>query len=146
MQRHHAGSGRRRVIHPDWDAVAAAVVADTFDATVRIGPATGGPDTWDPATEQMVSTPGDPVYAGSAQLTAVTDTTSRVALSAEDPVVIRNYEVTLPRDAAGIVPLEHVVFVTACDDETLVDRVLSVDAVVRGSRRFSRTVYAHLND
>lgn len=146
MLRHHTGSGRRPVIHTDWADVAAGVVAGTLDAVVRIGPATGGPDVWDQATEQMVSTPGDPVYDGPAQLTAVTETRARATVSAEDPVAVRNYEITLPVDTTDIDPDGHVVFVDQCKDASLVDRVLVVDSVVRGSRRFSRTIYAHLTD
>lgn len=144
MQRHHTGSGRRTAIHPDWADAPAGIITTTLDATVAIGPATGGPSTWSDAEQQVVATAGDPVYAGAAQVTAVTDN-DRPALSAEDPVTVRSYAVTLPVDTAGI-EVGHLVRVTVCDDPELQDRRLTVTSIVRGSRRFSRTAFADLLD
>lgn len=144
MQRHHTGSGRRSAIPAGWASIPADIMATTLDATVAIGPATGGPSTWSDAEQQVVSTAGDPVYAGAAQVTAVTDN-DRPALSAEDPVTVRSYAVTLPVDTAGI-EVGHLVRVLACDDPELVERRLTVTSVVLGSRRFTRTVYADLLD
>lgn len=144
MQRHHTGSGRRSVIHPDWAQAPAGIVADTLDAEVRIGPATGGPGVWSHELQEVVAAAGTPVYDGPAQLTPVTDR-DRPLVSADDPVTVRSYEIKLPVATAGL-KVGHLVQVDVCDDPMLTGARLTVDAVERGSRRFSRTIHAHLLD
>ena len=124
-----------------WEAAHAVVSEKSFDCTVSIGPATGGPMVWNPVTEQDESTAGTAVYAGPAEILVVTDT-AKVMDEAADATPVRRYQVKI-RAAASSVTTEHVIRVTTSSDSMLVGKTLTIDAIERG-RRFSRVLQATL--
>lgn len=131
------------VVPADWQAIGAAVMAETFDCTVRIG-APGGEPAWNDATGQTETPMSDPVYDGPAAITAAANSTATVDV-ADDQIPLVRYLVELPVDAAGITD-EHFVQVTASPDPMLTGARLDINAVVRGDRRFTRLLLCGLQD
>lgn len=142
MQRQHTGRPGTAVIPAGWDAAAAAVVDRTHPATVTIGPAGGAP-VRNPGTRQMETAPAVPVYDGRATLMQAS--ADQVATVVEDDVATAVYEVKLPYAASTAAQVGHQVTVVADPDPALVGQVLTVAAIERGSRRFSRVLLATLN-
>lgn len=147
MRRHHTGSGRRSVFHPDWATHAAGVIDQAVTScTVTVGPQTdpNAAPVYNPATGYSEVPAGTPVYTGPASIMVVSATDRRQTV-AEDEVASLLYEVTLTARAAGV-STDHVVHVTESEDPDLVGRTLAVSEIERGGRRFSRVLLATLTD
>lgn len=146
LPRHHGGSGRLPVIPTDWTDSPASVVSGslaTSGCTVAIGEP-GGEPVWNPVTEQTETPNVPPVYVGRAEIKLVTDTdTIRFVVGEE--VSVRVYAITIPADAA-LVEVGQVVRVTADPDPDLQGKTLTLRAIERGTRRFSRRLLATLTD
>jgi hypothetical protein len=143
MQRQHTGRPGTAVIPASWGEAHSAVVDKTHASTVRIGPAGGAP-TRNPGTRQMETTPAVPVYVGSASIMLASP--DQVVTVVEDDVATAVYEVTLPYAASVAVQVGHDITVNDSDpDPALAGQVLKVAAIERGSRRFSRVLFATLN-
>ena len=120
----------------------AQVIDRTLDSVVRIGlPATGEP-VWDPVLEHTVPPQGTTVYSGPASLVKITDTARELTV-VDQKVAVRTYQVTIRYCAEAILE-EHVVDVVSSPDADLVGARLTMSAVERGSRRFSRVLQAVL--
>jgi hypothetical protein len=135
------------VIPAGWGESHAQVIdrALSTASTVTIGPA-GGTAAWDEGLGRTVTQPAAAVYAGPAELMAVSDT-ARALTVVEDPVKTRVYDVTLPYAASAGIETEMVITVDPGDpDPILAGRTLRVHAIERGSRRFSRVLLAVLLD
>lgn len=133
------------VIPAGWGESHGTVVDKTHQSLVRIGPA-GGTPTRNPGTRQMETAAAAPVYVGAASLMLVSDA-ARALTVVEDPVTSRVYDVTLPYAASGLVAVDHVVTVDGTDpDPMLAGKRLTVSAIERGTRRFSRLLLAVLLD
>lgn len=154
---HHRGSGRSHPIPTDWTVGPSSVVADavaTSGCTVRIGEP-GGDPVWNPVSNQVETPDVPPVYAGPAEVYLVTDA-DMVRMVAGDEVSARVYGVKLPADAALTVTdpdgtlrrvdVGNVIRVTTDPDPELVGKTLTLKAIDRGTRRFSRLLLALLND
>jgi hypothetical protein len=119
--------------------------ATSTASTVAIGPP-GGTSEWAEGLGCTVTQPAAAVYAGPAELMAVSDT-ARALTVVEDPVKQRVYDVTLPYDTTALIEAEMVITVSVDDpDPMLAGRTLRVHAIERGSRRFSRVLLAVLLD
>lgn len=133
-------------VFPDcWDQHAGKVLATTHDSTVTIG-RPGGTPVWSDVRGQTETPAAVAAYDGPASLRPASESdgdTERVV--GEDPVTVVRYQVALPRPAAGV-EVGHVVHVDASPDNELVGRDLTVIKVEYGDRRFTRLVYATLND
>lgn len=127
-------------VFPDgWQAAGAAVVADTYDCTISIGPAGTAP-AWDDAAGATLSGAAATVYVGPASITPSSEDGQESAV-AEDVVPTRSYEVKIQHTEADV-QVGHVITVTAAPDGALVGERLKVVAVEMGSRRFSRLLIA----
>jgi hypothetical protein len=136
-----------QVIPTDWAASHAGVIdkVTATASTVAIGQP-GGTSAWNEGLGRTVTQPKDPVYAGPAELMAVSDT-ARALTVVEDPIKSRVYDVTLPYAATKLIVPEMVITVDTSDpDPMLAGRTLRVHAIERGSRRFSRVLLAVLLD
>lgn len=143
MQRQHTGRPGTVVVPTAWQATHAAVIAKTLPSTVTITPPGTGVAAFNPTTHQSETPAATASYDGPAEIMLVTDT-DRLAEAAGEDVPTRRYEVKLLHSATGVEP-GHVVRVTACADPDLgAGTRLVVDAVERGSQRFSRVLYATL--
>lgn len=129
------------VVPATWAADHAAVIDRTLPATVRIG--LPGTPEWSDANHRDEQSLGAPVYDGPAEIMLVTDT-AKAQVSADERVESRRYEVKLPAGAAAAITTEMVVEVDTDTDPQLVGKRLSIDAIERGSRRFSRVLIATL--
>jgi hypothetical protein len=140
------GNGRpgTEVFPDDWQATHAAVVGTTFDSTIRIAPAGTNPQ-WDEEAGGTRTTAGTPIYSGGATITAISDSDRTVDV-VEEQAALRRYEVKVEVDLADVDPDVHFVYVDACRDSDLAGKRLSIESVKRGDRRFSRVLYAVLND
>jgi len=135
------------VVPAGW-AGAHSKVIDRATATasaVQIGPP-GGTSSWNDGLGRTITQPASPVYVGAAELMLVSDT-ARALTVVEDPIKSRVYDVTLPYAASALVAVDHVITVDPADpDPMLAGRTLTVLAIERGSRRFSRVLLAVLLD
>lgn len=131
------------VIPAAWQAIGATVFADTFDCTVKVGPAGGAP-AWNEATGQTETPMANPIYDGPASISVAANSTATVDV-ADDQIPLVRYLVELPVDTAAITD-EHFVLVVASPDPMLTGRRLDINAVVRGSRRFTRLLLCGLPD
>lgn len=125
-----------------WSESHAAVVDRTHPSAVKIGPAGGAP-VRNPGTRQMETAAAPPVYVGRATLMQAS--VDQVATVVEDDVATAVYEVKLPYAASTAAQVGHQVTVTSDPDPALAGQVLTVAAIERGSRRFSRVLLATLN-
>jgi hypothetical protein len=99
--------------------------------TVSISRVTG--QAWDDNTGTY--TPASTVlYAGQADVRPLNQSAQEVQV-AERELVLRTYDVVLPWSVTATFERGDLVEVTACDDETLTGRVLTVRAVGHGGRR-----------
>lgn len=130
------------VIPEDWQATHAAVIDDTLDCLVTIGPA-GTRRVWNEGAGQTDSQPAPLVYDGVASVTPLDSDTLQPTVAA-DVVPVRRYEVKLTHPAQ--VQVGHVVNVVASPDVDLVSKRLTVTGIERASRRFSRVLHAVLTD
>lgn len=143
---HHGRGGASQVIPAGWADAAAPVVERslaTSGCTVRIG-LPGDEPAWNPETRKVETPPAVPVYDGAAAIMLAQDTSDGERTVADDDVQAATYEVLLPRAAGGVEVGHQVTVVT--DPDLPAGAVLTVTAVEHGSRRFSRVVYATLND
>jgi hypothetical protein len=146
MQRHHTGSGRRRVVPADWGRNHAPVAAGTRNATGTLRHAAEGGDQadWDPVDRVTVPLDG---AAYAADVTAriqslVTHRSDAQVEVAEDLVITASYLVTVDLDLEAT---EGDTFTVAtCTDTTLVDQIFRVEHVVRGTERFERDLFCNL--
>lgn len=146
MQRSHTGRPGTVVIPDGWATAGAAVVDGTHPSSVTIGPA-GGPAVYNPTSNQTETAAVAPVYVGRATLMLLQTRADRAEQVVDDPTASRKYDVTLPYVASAGVQVGHVVTVAAGDpDPMLSTKHLRVEAVERGSRRFSRVLIAILID
>lgn len=135
-----------RVIPAAWSTDHAAVVARTLTCQVKIVPPGDGTPAYDRANHQSVTPEATPVYTDAAEIMLVTDT-ARLVDAAGETLPVRRYEVKLLAAAAGIEP-GHIVTVTDAAGDDDLDRPgvrLVVDAVERGTQRFSRVLHATLH-
>lgn len=136
------------VVPANWGANHAQVIdraTDDSGSLVRIGPP-GGQVAWNEGRGRSETGIAPPVYVGAATLMLVSDT-ARALTVVEDPIKSRVYDVTLPYAASALITVGHVVQVDAADpDPMLAGKSLTVSAIERGSRRFSRILLAVLND
>lgn len=135
------------VIPAGWGAAHAGVVEKALATAsqVQIG-AIGSAPAWNDDRGQTETTGPEPVYAGPAELMVVTDTT-RALTVVEDPVKQRVYEVTLTHGATAEIAVGMGVTVDPDDtDPALAGKTLTVAAIERGTRRFSRVLLATLTD
>lgn len=139
MIRHHTGSGRRTVIPADWSAHHRQVFDGTRDATVTLRRPGGTKGAFDPVTGTYPVTPHPAYYTGGARIQILTGT-SRDVLAAEQQVTTLRYSVLLDDtvDGAQVEDLCRVTAMTDNGDQTLIDRDLTVEAVVRGSLHWER--------
>jgi hypothetical protein len=143
MNRHHTGSGRRRVIPADWATAHAGVAEGTHTATVEIRPP-GSATAFDAVTGQTKTTAPEPTYDGPAAIWPTT-TGSEIVSVADDEVALRRYLVAITRGAAGITA-EHRVKVTACSEAALVGRTLQISVVGHDSEGFETLLHCTLTD
>jgi uncharacterized protein DUF6093 len=129
------------VVPVAWSSDHAAVVARTLPSTVRIGLL--GPSEWNPDTKQDERQLTVPVYVDAAEIMVVTDT-AHLAVAAEEQVEVRRYEVKLLAAASSSITTDMVIVVQDDPDPQLVGRTLTIDAIERGTRRFSRVLQATL--
>jgi hypothetical protein len=135
------------VVPARWAESHSQVVDRATAATsaVQIGPP-GGTSEWNEGLGRTITQPTSPIYVGAASLMLVTDT-ARALTVVEDPVKSRVYDVTLPYAASALVSVDQVITVDPADpDPMLAGRTLTVHAIERGSRRFSRVLLAVLLD
>lgn len=125
------------VFPPGWETDHADVIGRTHTAVVAVG-SRSTVAAWNPVTEQMETMAAAPVYAGPASIAIASLGGAAAAVEvAEDVIAQRKYQVTLPREVAGIDD-DHVVRVTTCPDPDLAAKTLTIDGVERGSSRFAR--------
>ncbi|MCZ4497894.1 MAG: hypothetical protein JWQ74_447 [Marmoricola sp.] len=125
------------VFPPSWDTDHAQVIGATHTATVAVG-SRSTVATWSDETNQMETAQVTPVYAGAASVSIVSLGGAAAEVDAADDLVAqRKYQVTLPREIAGILA-DHVVRVTTCSDADLLGKTLTIDGVELGSSRFAR--------
>lgn len=141
------GYGRpgTRVFPAGWAEAAAGVLSRTHESVVKIG-TPGSAPTWDEASRRTVAANADPSYNGPASIRPAGDNDSASEpVVGEEQVTVARYQVGIPQPTTGI-EVGHVVSVTASPDAALVGRDLTVVAVEYGDRRFTRLLYATLND
>lgn len=144
MQRHHIGSGRRRVIPTDWSAHHRPLLTGTRDATVTLRRPGGTPGEFNEATGTYPSVPF-PAYFGLGATEAnariqVLSVGDQERLAAEQQVTTLGYAVMIDHAVDGM-QLNDVVTVTAMDnngDPWLVGREMSVEAIEGGSLHWER--------
>ncbi|WGX98728.1 DUF6093 family protein [Nocardioides sp. L-11A] len=132
------------VFPPGWAAAAAGVLDRTHDSTVSVGPA-GAQRSWSEADGQTITTAAAPAYDGPATVRPAGEADSSQPVVGEEQVTVTRYQVGLPHPTAGI-EVGHVVHVATSPDVALIGRDLTVVEVEYGDRRFTRHVYATLND
>lgn len=147
MQRHHTGSGRRRVIPLDWSAHHRGILDDTRDATVTLRRPGGTGGTFNRTTGQYDGqTPNVAYYTGLARI-QVLPAIQQETQAAEQELSTLAYAVMLD-DAIGSIQLDDLVKVTAMDDNgdaALVGAELQVSAVEGGSLHWERRLIAVLD-
>lgn len=133
-------------VFPDgWADAAAGVLNKTHESTVQIGPP-GSTPAWDEASRRTLAATVPPAYDGVASIRPASDSDGAAEpVVAHDQVTVTRYQVGLPQPTDGIV-VGHVVTVATSPDAALVGRTLTVVAVEYGDRRFTRLLYATLND
>ena len=139
MQRHHTGSGRRRVIPDDWSAHHRPVANSTHGATVTLRRPGGTPGEFDPETGTYATEPYAPYFTGPARVQVLSVGTAE-QLAAEQQVSTLGYAVMLDH-AVDDMQLTDLVAVTAVDgngDPWLVGRVLTVASIEGGSLHWER--------
>jgi hypothetical protein len=139
MQRHHTGSGRRAVIPADWSAHHRPVFDTTHTATVTLRRPGGTQGAFDPATGTWGNTPATAYFTGPARIQLLSDSEQN-RMAGEQEVSTLGYAVMLDHAVTGV-QIDDVLKVTAVDDNGdtgLVNRELSVEAIVRGSLHWER--------
>jgi hypothetical protein len=144
VNRHHTGSGRRRMVPEDWGRNHAAVVATSRNAIVNLRrPSTTG---WIPEDRITGVVPGE-VYASNvtARIQAQINRSDNDAESAEETLTVPPYLVTVDY---GLEPFDgdEVEVVTCTGDPMLVGRSFRVDHTVHGTERFERDLFCTLVD
>jgi hypothetical protein len=122
------------VIHPDWETHHAPVAEGTQTASCVIRGRAGTP-VFDPNTGLSTSPVGAVHYTGMCRIQRLDD---QPATQAEDRVVIRQYLVTIARDAAAVV-VGDIGTVIESNDPLLT--TFKVERVLRGTLRFERDLY-----
>lgn len=139
MQRHHTGSGRRRVIPADWSAHHRPVLAGTRGATVSLRHPGGTQGAFNKTTGKYDYTPSSAYFTGPARIQVLPgDEQERVA--GEQQVTTLGYAVMLDHAVDGM-QLGDVVLITAMadnGDEWMVDRELTVTSIEGGSEHWER--------
>lgn len=130
-----------RVIPDGWEAHHRPVPASASTATITITrPAGAG--TWDPDTGDVTNPDPGVVYEGPARVQARTGPENPDA--AGQITTIREYLVSVP-DASAAPRQGDRVTVTACADQLLLARTLTVLDVVRGSLTWDRPLICSLD-
>lgn len=141
------GYGRpdTKVFPTGWAEAAAGVMDRTHESAVKIG-TPGTTPAWDETSRRTLATAAAAAYDGPASIRPASDSdgASEPVVGAEQVTVTR-YQVGLPQPTGGI-EVGHVVTVDTSPDAALVERTLTVVAVEYGDRRFTRLLYATLND
>lgn len=128
-----------------WSTTAAGVLNRTHESTVTIGPRSAT-RTWRDADQQTVTSAAAAAYDGIASVRPASESDgSAQPVVGEEQVAVARYQVGLPQPTAGI-QVGHVVHVVSSPDAALVGRDLTVVEVEYGDRRFTRHLYATLND
>lgn len=137
------GYGRpgTRVIPRDWAETNGRVIESTLDCLISIAPPGAGPAAWNAERGQSETTAATPVYAGLSTITPISEGTAR-PVTADAPTPVREYEVKLPRAAAGIAVDQHITVTTSTDTALPAGSVLRVTSIEVASRRFSRILRA----
>lgn len=145
MRRHHAGSGRRSVIPPDWAAHHRPVVAGTFTATVEIRHPGGTPGTFDSTTGTRPLTPHVPHYGAGARIPnariQILPSMGADRETGAEQVVVASYLVVVDLAASAAVKVGDLVRITAIDgngDQVLIGRDVTVTRVASGSLAWER--------
>lgn len=131
-----------RVIPDGWAAHHRPVVAQalTVDVTIREpGSTPSGPR--DPETGVRPSAPHSPHFTGKARIQVTPIAGSAEVVTADQEVTQVAYLVVVDRDESAETAVEHIVKITAVDDNadpTLVGRELTVAVVRRGSLTWER--------
>ena len=133
-------------VFPDgWADAAAGVLNRTHESTVTIGPR-GATRAWSDADGQTNTAPAAPAYDGVASVRPASESDgSTQPVVGEEQVAVARYQVGLHQPTGGI-QVGHVVHVVTSPDAALVGRDLTVVEVEYGDRRFTRHLYATLND
>lgn len=139
MRRHHAGSGHRAVVDPDWSAsLATAVEGFMTEATVHLR-RPGGTETFNSTTGLTSVTPFVP-FALFVPAKIQPISANEVGVVEEQAWVL-GYRVAVARDVAPTpTQLDEgiIVDVVTCTDPTLVGAHLRVTDVVRGTHLLER--------
>src|SRR5690349_14984606 len=139
MQRHHTGSGRRRVIPADWAAHHRPAVEDTLTATCAITHAatSGTRGAFDKATGTYADdpSPADAHYTGPCSVVGLTHSPSE-QIAADEDVAIVQYLVEVAVATAPETRVGDTVAVSNAGpngDPSLVGRDLVVQDFTRGT-------------
>lgn len=147
MQRHHTGSGRRKVIPADWSAHHRGVLDTTRTAAVTLRHPGGVGGTFNRTTGKYADqTPNPAYYTGSARI-QVTPANERDQLAAEQEVTTLPYAVMLDDAVVGI-QLDDILEVTAMDnngDQALVGAEMLVSSIQSGSLHWERRLVCTLD-
>lgn len=133
------GSG---VFHPRWSEHHRPTASSTHSAACIITRVTGtgttdSDGTWHPSSTSTI-------YAGPCRLTPQ-PSTDRTAVSGEQRVVARLYEVAIDWDAADILTGDDIAITTAVDPH-LAGKRLRVTDVRYGSQQWERVLIAEENE
>lgn len=138
MRRQHTGRPGTVVVPAGWDTAAADVVDHTHHTAVTIRP-TGGHPEWNEERGQSETVGAEPTYEGPATLMLASPDQAAVVVEQDTSIAV--YEVKL-RWASAAVQVGHLIHVTESADPMLTGQTLTVAAVERGDRRFSRVLLA----
>jgi hypothetical protein len=144
MLRHHGGSGRAHVIHPDWETHHAGVAEAAMPGTVALRESGGTPGGFDTDTNQVGTTP-HPAYATVACRIQALAGEARVVATADDEETSADYLIAVPRSVHEVRE-GHLGKVTDTGDPALDGRTLAVVQVARGTHRFERDLFCTLID
>lgn len=144
MQRHHTGSGRRRVIPDDWSAHHRPVLAGTRDATIELRHPGGTQGAFNKATGKYDFAPNAAYYGlnatGPNARIQVLPGDEQERVAGEQEVTTLGYAVMLDHAVDGM-QLGDVVRVAAMADNGdpwMVDRELTVTSIEGGSEHWER--------
>jgi hypothetical protein len=148
MRHHHLGSGRRTVVHPDWETSQATVVAGFMtQATITLRKP-GATTIYDDNLGRTVSTPFPPFALNvPANITPIMGGGAASGV-VEEQVYVLGYRVSVARALAPTTTQldEGIqIYVVSCSDPLLVGVTMHVTEIVRGAHRFQRDLIADIN-
>lgn len=139
MQRHHTGSGRRRVIPADWSAHHRPILTSTRGATVALRRPGGITGPLDAETGTYPVTPNTAYYTGPARI-QILPVGERTQMAGDQEITTAAYAVMLDHQVNAS-QLTDLVTVTAVDDNGdawMVGRELTVESIESGSLHWER--------